>query len=53
MKNLHFKICSFILSCICALLLHTQEKDSITNALKLQIKYTDSDTLKINLKLDL
>lgn len=56
MKVLNFnriKKIIFLLCCICFLTSQSQQKDSIADALKLQIKQANSDTLKINLKLDL
>ena len=54
-KNLKFKIYGLttVLSCFCFLGLHSQEKDSIANTLRLQIEEATSDSLRINLKLDL
>ena len=53
MRYSSFKIFCLITFCACLLTVRAQVKDSIADALKLQIEEADSDTLRINLKLDL
>ncbi|SHG75321.1 tetratricopeptide repeat protein [Winogradskyella jejuensis] len=53
MRYSSFEIFSLITCCVCLLTVQAQVKDSIADALKLQIEEATSDTLRINLKLDL